>query len=321
MNQKILAKRYVNVFLTILFCFLCPLRGEAVIIDRVVAVINDEAIPLSDLQIKKSFLLAQSKDTSYINRVDDNIVLEGLIEETLQVQAAQKQGYNILEGQVEDTIKNICAGNNIPNTERLEEELKKQKMTVEDLRRQIKNSLLIKKIVNQQVKSKILIIDEDINTYYIRHKDDYEKQKEFHIAHITLLFPKKDSKESIEQKAKGILNEIRGGMEFGEAARRYSDSPNANESGDLGFMQKEELLAEFYKALVNMKTGEISEPIFTEDGIHILKLIEERVPSPKNNIELKEDIHMAIEEELFQKRYGEWLDKLKKQAYIEIMMK
>ena len=142
----------ILILLINLFCHLT----EAVIIDRIVAIVNNDIITLSDLQIKQ-YVLESSTDTGYPeNPIDEKVLLENLIEETLQIQEARKYGYKIPPEQIEDAITNICIRHNISTIHGLEKELMKQKMTIQSFRKQIEKNLLVKKIINREIQSKII---------------------------------------------------------------------------------------------------------------------------------------------------------------------
>jgi len=144
----------------------------------------------------------------------------------------------------------------------IENGLDKEKDFIKDLEK-IKKQVLIQYSVGKLF-SDIEVKDEEIKDYYVNHQDNFKTPEKVRASHILV-----DS----EDKANNILDQLNNGMSFEEAARKYSNCPSKENGGDLGEFTRGQMVQEFEDAAFSMNQGQISEPVKTQFGYHIIKLI------------------------------------------------
>lgn len=275
-------------------------------IDRVVAVVNNEVITLSELQeeaIKEKGPGGPEKERD---------VLNNLIGKRLQLQKAHQLGIRVTQEEVvaaiEDIKKRGLAG---------------ESMTIEKYKEDIRDQLLLSKLFIRDVKANIVIGEEEIERYYKEHQEDFVQPEEMRIRQILLRVPEKSDPveiERIKEIAGEVLNHLRDGEDFAEMAKKYSQDSSAQRGGDLGFFRSDQLIKVLEEAITSLKEGEISEPVLSPLGFHIFKVEEKKGRSPVPLTEVRERIGEILIEERSERLYREYLRDLRNKAYIDIRL-
>jgi len=294
-----------------------------VIIDRIVAIVNDEVITLSELQeailpfIKSSTDFVLSSDREKLQKQ----LLNKMIEKKLELQEARKFHITATNEEVEKTIKNIMEENGILSIEDLERDLELQGMSLDTFKKRLKEEIIIMKLVNRQVKSKIQITESEIKSYYKNHLEEFGVKEKIHIAHIFFSTVGLDKKE-IENKrktAEEVLKKLKKGEKFEDLVKKYSEDPFTKESsGDLGWFERNQLLPEIEKAVLSLDPGEISGIIKTKIGFHIVKVLEKTGEIHPDSPEWKE-VKKILFKKKFEEKYAKWINELKNKAAIKIL--
>lgn len=142
-------------------------------------------------------------------------------------------------------------------------------------------SSLVKQYAMNKLLTSITVSDEYVKEYYEKHKDMYSQPEAARASHILV---------STEEEANEILAEINNGLDFAEAAQKYSSCPSKSAGGDLGEFTKGRMVPEFEKATFEMNVGEISEPVKTQFGYHIIKLVDKKEPKKLSFEEVKDQV-------------------------------
>ncbi len=298
-----------------LLIFLLPSLGEGVIIEKVVAVVNDQVITLTELQ-ERAILIRRALRNPNVPLRE---VLRHIIVETVQVQRAKKLGLTVPDDVVDDYIENFKKANNLDDASFLKL-LKDWGITLEGYREEVRRRILISKVVNLEVKSRIAVPEEEVREYYDNHKDQqYLLPAKARFADIYI--PYGSDREEAVSKAEAIFQKLKLGESFKKMASLYSQGPNAQEGGDMGWVRKGELLRPLDAFLFspNVKAGDM-KLIKTDAGIHIVKLIErqERNYVPFDSV--KGEIERKMIQERTSERYNRWLQSLMKKAYVKVLM-
>jgi peptidyl-prolyl cis-trans isomerase SurA len=199
------------------------------------------------------------------------------------------------------------------------ESLKKEGFTLEEYKKRLKEQILAGKVVNYQIRSKILVTDRDIQKYIEENGKMLAKSDGYRISTIFFQMPgNADEKRLIDEKAAGVLKKLNEGAGFDELARQYSEDPSGSAGGDLGFIKKEHLSKDFTEAISKMNAGEVSAPFWTQKGLYIIKL-DEKIDSSDQN-ELKEKAKEAVTNKIFKEKYTAWIKSLREKAFIEIRL-
>lgn len=326
--KKIPAVRsfFIAFFLLFLFfLFLNPvLSGSAILLDRVVAVVNKEVITWSELykmmeyeateQVKKM----KDEERAKVFKENEAIFLERLIDLKLQIQEARNIGLDVTPDEAKEAIENIKKKYSLTDKS-LEESLKKEGLTLEDYKKRISEQILVSNILNQKIRSKIVISEADINNYIEANKARFDESESFRLKQIFFRKPKDDAdRMALEDKASLIMQRLQKGEDFSSLAKEYSEDPSASIGGDMGNIKKDIMSKEFIDVLSSMKLSDFSKPFWTDRGLHIIKL-DEKV-SVKTKDEIRENVRGQLLEEQFIEKYKSWIKSLREKARIEIRL-
>lgn len=316
-----------KVFLFLSGIFL-SVSAHAEIADRIVAIVNSDAITLSELDStfepyrKKIEASYQGKDKAKVIAENRLALLNKLIENTLLDQEAKKSGIVIKDDEVTATINDILSRRNIKMND-LIAELAKDNSTIEAYKKDIKEHLLRMRSVQREIKSKLMVSDEEIGEYYRKQRETYEGKEAVRLKQILMYFPQ-DSDEKTKAKLRTEMTAIHKRLQDGELfdllAARYSQGPAAATGGDIGFVEKGSMHPAVDRVAFSLKTGEISGVIESPAGFHIIKVIDRRGAGIKAIQSVREEIKAKIEEEKWEKKYEEWISELRKKSLIEIKL-
>ncbi len=313
-----MGKKMVTGVCLFLLCF-STVAESAILLDKVVAIVNKEVITWSDLYRAMEFEATdqirgmKDDDRRRFFRENESVFLESLIDMRLQLQEAGRAGISAGAEDVNNAIGNIKAKYAMTDAA-FEEAVKKEKSSLPEYRKRLAEQITISRVIEQEVRSKILVTEPELDKYLSEHKEVAKDSEGFGISQIFL--KSADNNPGVEEKAKDIYKKIKAGEDFTSLARQYSEDGNAANGGDLGFIRKADLSGDFLKALSVMKTGDVSEPFWSGNGMHILKVNEIRVF--KNPQELRDSVRQRLLEEKFNREYKNWIKGLRERAYIEI---
>ena len=246
-----------------------------------------------------------------------SLVLNQLIDKKLQLQLAKQLNLTVTDKELDQTIVKIAKENNL-SLNALNDKLKNQKLTMEAYRKEMHDQLLIHKLQEQEIASRVSVTPEEINQFIRTQKKQTSKQtpveKKYHLEEILISLPDSPSqKEKTEatQLASSILASLKQG-------KSLSDIPSNSllAFNDLGWMQSNEIPSAFLGVVSHMQANELAGPIQTGNGLHILKLIEIQNLSAQQNPPTKEEASQQIFQKKMNDALKSWLSKLRDQAFI-----
>jgi parvulin-like peptidyl-prolyl isomerase len=313
-------KNYRLIFLCqlLIFIFVGVIKGE--IADRIVAIVDDKVITLSQLdKFLGPYLETETLEKKKFMRQQ---VLNSMINEIIFEHEAIRKGIDVTEAEIEAFIENMMKQKNL-NKEEMKREIRREGFTWEEYREKLKRQIQRIRLINMEVKSHIMVTKEDIKKAYDENISKYQKKESVHIKQIFLSISTKTSPSEIERKkslAIEIRDRLKKGESFSEVAKEFSEEPAGKEGGDLGTFGKGQLILEVEKKAFSMQVGEISEIIQSQVGLHIIKLLEKKegkiIPIEEVDLELREKIYNKKIEASF----GKWLTDLRAKAFIEIKL-
>jgi peptidyl-prolyl cis-trans isomerase SurA len=298
------------------------------VVDRVVAVVNEEIITLSEVERWSRPLPGEIQIEDRLERRERvqevfRKVLERLIEEKLIDQEVKKSGFKVSGKEVEGTIEGIKRKNGI-NQEQFERLLAAEGLTFEAFKKDVEKKLLRSKLVNWAVKVEHKVGEKELRDFYQKNQDRYRINESYRPSHILFVVPKEATSDQIRQvrkRCQEVLERIKKGDDFGELARRYSeDASSAKDGGDLGYFKRGELLPALEKEAIRLQVGEVSGIIRTDFGFHLLKLFDRRGGKPPPFEEIREKVQADCYEKEMEKALQQFLTKLKERSVIEIKL-
>jgi peptidyl-prolyl cis-trans isomerase SurA len=288
--------------------------AKAEVVDRIVAIVNDDVITLKDVQrfveVKQKGKFSSVND--YIMGMQIRDKLDALLETLLITQQAAKMKIEVGDREVEGVVEGIRKQNLISESQ-LKDQLKSDGISYKDFTDGIRKSLLRNRVLARVVSPELFLDDKKLKDFYQQHQDDY-KESEFRLQHILVSKQHADASARAQQAYKLLQD----GQTFESVAREFSDDPSAADGGNIGTMKQDELMPELKDVLTLLLPGSFSHPVRSQYGLHIVKLLEAR----KGQIPPFETVREKIRERLVQiesdRRYKEYVQKLKAASYIEV---
>lgn len=309
--------------LNLLFSLSFVTHAEPVVVDKIVAVVNDQIITKSDLEqfrskLKKGSLvdegLLRMNDVEKILK-DDTALLNHLIDERILDSEVKRKGLEVTIERVEQEIRNIAKKNGL-NRNQLREAVVGRGNSFAQYQDFIKTSLERQALIEKEVQSKIRISDEDVISYLSSQKSFNGQIFEYQISQI--LFLNKNKKEAAQKRASAALARIQNGDSFEKVADETNEDPGHNKGGVLGSFKADELQKEVELAVRPLAPGEVSGLVSTKIGFHILKVNKKRLVADSKFEETKAKIIGQLQSEAFQKQFRSWLDQRRDDSFISI---
>ena len=258
-----------------------PPSGAA--LDRIVAVVNDDVIAWSELEARLRRVreqLRQSGTTPPPPHTLHRQVLERLILTRLQLQIARDSGIRIDDDRLNRTLLRIAQQNELTLRE-FRDTLERDGYEFAKFREEIREEIMISEVRKRQVENQINISQRDVDDHLstMEHRGVETDRHRYRIGHILIAVPDGASSGEIAEahaRAGRILDEIRAGADFASMAVTHSDGQQALDGGDLGWRQASDLPTMFGDAIVRLEVGDVTEPIRSASGFHLVKLIDKR---------------------------------------------
>lgn len=298
------------------------------IVDRIIAVVNDDVITLTELNSSLKPYKEKIRSLGYPPEKEQQLLfevrkdmLDRLINEKIEDQEIERSKINISEEEIDKTIERIKETNYLTD-EQLRGELAKDGLNMEAYRNKIKSQVLRTRLVNLKVKSKIVITKEDIKAYYEKHIEEYGGKQKYHLRHIIMTVPLfSDTKKKLQIKAKmdEILEKLKAGESFETLAANYSESPTASDGGNLGEFEFDSLSPQLQKAIEKIKPGEFTPVLDTDQGYQIFFIEEISSSQGKTLEEVTPEIERKLFNEKIDKKYRTWIGDLRKQSVVKII--
>jgi len=257
------------------------LPAAAQVMDRIVAVVGDEIILLSELETRVQLAVMQlqvdPQDTETLVRLRQAL-LKDLVDEKLILVQARRDSIQVTGQEVDQAITAQIAQikNQLGSEEAFQKQLAAEELTIQDLKKQyrpqIKNQLLREKLIRQKL-SNTTVSSKEVMDFYQAYRDSLPVQGEsVRLRHIMMtVAPSEEEKQTAFEQAKEVLAKARAGESFESLARNYSQCPSAEAGGDLGFFSPGEMVPEFERAAFALNPGEISDVVETMYGYHIIR--------------------------------------------------
>lgn len=312
--------------IAILSCFLPGIHAASgpVLLDRIVATVNDEIITWSELMnviiIDGRQLLDGLSGEERENKIREaeRPVLNNLIEMKLQLQEAGRMNLDVNAAEIDGAIEEIRTKYGLTE-ETLMNSLKAEGLTPDDYRARLADQILLQKVINYAVRNNIVVSDKEIEQYYNDNIGEFDGGEKIRISQIFFASPRDSSqKESVEAKAREIAQRISSGEDFAELAGEFSEDPSRAFGGDLGYISRGSALKEIEDAAAALNKGEVSSPFLSPAGLHIIKL-EDRIEGGGID-KVRDKIREALLQKAFEGKYREWKAGLREKAFIEIKL-
>jgi peptidyl-prolyl cis-trans isomerase SurA len=255
--------------------------NEVVKMDRIIAIVDQGVITEQELADRIRSVSAQLEKQGTAlppqNALEKQI-LERLISDSLQLQLAAQTGLKVDDTQLNKTIERIAEQNKM-SVDEFKAVIEKDGLTIRKFREDIRSEITIARLREREVDNKLNISEGEVDNYLTTQANRGEELDEFEISHILIRTPEDASPEDLQKaksKTQEALNQLSGGTSFAQVSAAFSDAPNALEGGDMGWKSGSQLPALFLDSLKKLQVGEVSTPMRSPNGFHILKLTDRR---------------------------------------------
>lgn len=291
-----------------------------VVVERVVAIVNQDAITLSELQEAMAYFLQQNKEKKEQGKELEERVLHRLVENRLQVQEALKEKLEVSDEEIKETIDDLAKKNNM-SLDQFKQALTQQGLVWESFRREIREQILTRKIVRRKISNRVSITEGEVDQYFRENRAKFETSIKFRARHIALLVPTDSGEEvwqAVHEKAVAFVGQLRDGASFEEMAKKESQDPTAKDGGDLGTLSPGEVQPQFEEAILKLEAGQVTDPVRSSQGYHIFRLEWREELTPENITQIRQQIREILYRQKFQQRFDAWIEELRKRSMITL---
>ena len=314
-------------------------RADAVVVEKIVAIVGDKPILLSELRARANPFLIQIVATvpagaqqaaAQSQLLRD--LLEKMVDEELESQAAARANITVSSAEIENAFENIAASQGATKEALFKDARAKNGLTEQDYREEMRRQIIEGKMIQLRVKGRVRITEEDIKTMFDRVVREERKRREYHPAWIVLrILPGASDAAIAERKAEaaGIAARARKGEDFAKLAAQYSDdSATRDNGGDLGVRapagspqvvsgKTPALGADLENLAMPLEVGEISAPLQVGQAVVVMKLVS-RQPSRYTTLkEAKNEMIQRLQSEIMDKAKKKWLEELRRKTHVE----
>jgi len=298
--------------------FAAAARGE--IIERVIVKVNGDVVTQSEFEARQIAAVQQARvnpdQVEKFLRENNAHILQEAIDDLLLVQRAADLGIKLRPEFVKEIIEGIKKDNKIASDDELQQQLKREGMTLEELKRNIERNVLKRQVMQKELENKIAVTEDDTKAWYEANKAEYTKPATVHLQQLLVRSDGGNPSLAVE-----LVGRARGGEDLAELAKAYATAPAKASVSDLGVLRKGDLAPDVEKIAFALAPGQVSEPLPTPDGFRILKVVEKT----DGSVVPYEDARPEIQRRLTQSRSNEQVEKylagLREKAIVDLRVR
>ncbi|HPM42611.1 MAG TPA: peptidylprolyl isomerase [Candidatus Omnitrophota bacterium] len=294
---------------------------HADVIDKIAVIVNNEAVTLGEidqmlLPVYARYKAAYKDQRELVKKMEEarQKIVEQLIEDKLILSEAKRLNIEIDEKEVEARIRQV--EKQFASKNAFTRALMEQHLSVKELKNKYREQMMVKKIIDSKIGSRVIITPVEVHAYYNSHISDFTQPAEAKIRNILI----KIKDESDIQRAAGLAKEIedklKAGEDFASLAQSYSEGPAASEGGLMGTIRKGDMMPELEASIFSLKEGDISGIVQSPLGYHIFKIEEMKPQRTLSDSEAYKEIEELLFRDKIKQKIKGWVDSLRKNAYI-----
>jgi peptidyl-prolyl cis-trans isomerase SurA len=291
--------------------------------DRIVAVVNNDAITLVEVQEAVAAYRQESRGRAADS--DEELgrqFLNRLIESRLQLQEAERDKVVVDDTEVEEELAERMKRFGAKNRAEIEAMIKAQGLSVDAVKKRVRDAVRIGKVIRRKVTLRISVTEIEIDRYLAQNQDKLETGLTYHARHI-LVIPENGTDagwEAARIRAELIRALLTDGADFSDLARKHSRDASAKDGGDLGTLKRGELAPEIEIQILALEPGDISRPHRSQLGYHLFRLEEKEVLEGGALQRARQQVKDILFRQKYEARLEAWLKEIKQRAIIEVRL-
>ena len=293
--------------------------ARAEVVNKILATVDGE--PVTAYQLKR-FTQDSIRGRQLGASLDSKSLLDTYITDRLIQKEVSDKGIVVREEDVDRYIGTVMERNKI-DEEKLTAALEAQGMTLQAYRAQIREEIERDQLINREIRGKVNVTPEEVQRYYQEHLSEYSTPEKFELAHIFFRLEENapsDKVAAVTAKADDVYRRIKKGADFAAMAKEYSEDSSGQSGGELGWFKQGEMLDSIEKAAAHLKVGEVSEPVRTKVGLHIVKVEGREGAAHQKLDELNDQIKQQLYNAALEDRFQKWLtEDLRKRHHVEMV--
>ena len=306
-----------------------PEGANSKTVEEIIARVNNEIITRSDLDKARAATEEEARQDCQGKCTPEQLreqieerqksALRELIDQSLLVQRGKDMGVNV-EPEVIKRLDQLRQQNKIDSMEDLEKAVTAQGSNWEDFKNNIRNGILTQRVISNEVGSHITIGKDEVEKYYNEHKKDFVRPEQVALREIEVNTEGKKDEElpELKKKAETALKRVKDGEDFGEIAKRFSDSTTAKQGGFLGVYKRGELSKELEDIVFKMKKNELTDVMDTKQGYLVLQVLERYEAGEQPLSKVENEIMDHLYSERMEPALRAYLKTLREQSYVVI---
>jgi peptidyl-prolyl cis-trans isomerase SurA len=298
--------------------------ADEAVTDRVIAVVNNDAITLAELQesvaTRRSEARQQQRDFADDAALQDS--LNQLIEFRLQLQEADREKILVEDAEVTEEYNERIKRYGMKNEEEFEKVVRAQGITVDSVKKRLRESLKVQKLVRRKVALRVSVTDGEITQYLEENRAKLETGLSYHARHILIIADADTDAgwEAARIKADMLRSQILQGADFAEMAKQHSRDATAKDGGDLGTLKRGELSQDVETAILVLKVEEVSQPFRSALGYHVFRLESKESLDGDGMVRIRQQIRDILFRQKYDTRQEVWLKEIRQRAIIEVRL-
>jgi peptidyl-prolyl cis-trans isomerase C len=316
-------KRYMAIVFALLLIALPLWAAETTPSTTNAAVVNDVIISQEEYTKELDFHIQRASQQG-VQLSDEQMVklkeeiLDSLIERELLYQESQKAGINVDDKSIDDQLAVIKK--RFASEEEFKNMLVMMKNSEEDVKAQIKKGLAIKELIETRITPKIVITDEESKNFYGAHPELFKQPEQVKASHILIKVEtgaNEQEKAQAKKKIEEVQAKLKGGQDFTELAKEYSEGPSSANGGDLGYFRRGQMVKPFEDAAFEMQPNDVSDIVETQFGYHLIKVYDRSPEKVLTYAEVKDRLIEQMKQQKTEQEALKYIEQLKKEAKIE----
>lgn len=300
--------------------------ARAEMVDRIVAIVNDDVITFSDLNREGAALFRRIIQEAPAEQVEPTLLkaredmLSSLIDKLIVEQRAKKLGLSVGNPEVESAISRIIERNKT-TPEKFWQQMTLMGSSEHDYRELVRGQLLQDRLIDYEIRSRVVVNEERIREFYDKNYAQKVKEDAYHILQMGFVWQEdtQTAKDDALRRAEEARKQALAGQDFRTLARQASDLPSAKDGGDIGVFKKSEMASYMKTSIAGLQVGQISTVQETPAGYQFFKLLSDKgdVGLQASYEAVKEQIRQRLYEEALNSQFQKWVKELRDQAYIK----